>query len=164
MIANIGFLARKDGNAYLFFIIDPSLAPVKPDLSIVDINLYGVLYTAKLANHYFRRQEISPSRDRCLILISSTAGYLDFPGGPLYQVSKFGVRAIMRSLRWTSWQESIRVNVVAPWLIKTPMLTERTMVHLESKGTPFASEEDAVKAILRIASDRSMNGKAYNFN
>ena len=81
----------------------------------MDINLTGLLYTVKLAMHYFRRQPIDGSRDRCLILKCSVAGYVDLPGSIQYNVSKYGVRGVMRGLRRTSWKESIRVNLVAPW-------------------------------------------------
>jgi NAD(P)-dependent dehydrogenase (short-subunit alcohol dehydrogenase family) len=88
---------------------------VKPDLRIVDINLVGVLYTAKLAMHYFRRQPESAPRDRCLIIKGSLAGYVDQPGSPQYMISKWGGRALMRCLRRTTWMQGIRVNYVAPW-------------------------------------------------
>lgn len=94
---------------------DPAGPPVEPDLRTIDVNLKGMLYTAKLAIHYFRRQPLDASRDRCLILKSSLAGYVDLPGSIQYNASKFGVRGIMASLRRTTWEQSIRVNLVAPW-------------------------------------------------
>jgi NAD(P)-dependent dehydrogenase (short-subunit alcohol dehydrogenase family) len=88
---------------------------MKPNLKTMEINLTGLLYTVKLAFHYFRRQPVDSARDRCLILKSSLAGYVDLPGSIQYNASKFGVRGVMRSLRRTSWKENIRVNLVAPW-------------------------------------------------
>jgi len=98
-------------------VADPAGPALKPNLTTMDINLTGLLYTVKLAIHYFRRQPVEPSRDRCLILKSSLAGYVDLPGSIQYNASKFGVRGVMRSLRRTSWKESIRVNLVAPWSV-----------------------------------------------
>ncbi|CAG8973996.1 hypothetical protein HYALB_00011574 [Hymenoscyphus albidus] len=95
--------------------IDPNKPPIKPDLSILDVDLIGMLYTTKLAFHYFRRQPVERYRDRCLILISSIAAYVDQPGTPQYNVAKWGTRALMRNLRRTAWKESIRINLVAPW-------------------------------------------------
>lgn len=95
--------------------LDISKPPVKPDLRIIDIDLIGVLYTSKLAMHYFRMQPEDTDRDRCLIIKGSVAGFLDQPGTPQYNVAKFGGRALMRCLRRTSWQQGIRVNYVAPW-------------------------------------------------
>jgi NAD(P)-dependent dehydrogenase (short-subunit alcohol dehydrogenase family) len=81
----------------------------------MDINLTGLLYTVKLAIHYFRRQPVDAARDRCLILKSSLSGYVDLPGSVQYNASKFGVRGVMKSLRQTIWKENIRINLVAPW-------------------------------------------------
>lgn len=62
--------------------------PKKPSLDIVDVNLHGALYTAKLAMHYFVEQngtDIHPAQtDTCLVLIGSGAAYLDCPRGPQY--------------------------------------------------------------------------------
>jgi NAD(P)-dependent dehydrogenase (short-subunit alcohol dehydrogenase family) len=116
------------------------------------------LYTTKLAMHYLRRRELDPARDRCLIIKSSIAGYLDHPKSPQYCVSKFGGRSLMRCLRRTCWKESIRINVVAPWYIRTLILAGPMGDYLASRGIEFALAEDAAKAVLRIASDQSVNG------
>jgi len=84
-------------------------------LRIIEINLIGMAYTAKLALHYFRRQPVGPSRDRCLIIKGSIAAYADQPGSPQYNISKWGARGLFRNLRRTAWRENIRVNLVAPW-------------------------------------------------
>lgn len=46
-------------------------------MHIIDINLVGVLYTFKLAVHYFRKSPIEAARDRCFVFGGSAAGYLD---------------------------------------------------------------------------------------
>lgn len=94
---------------------DPQGPPKKPNLSIVQVNLLGTLYTTKLAFHYFRRQPADPSYPGCLIMKASLAAYVDIPGSVQYQASKFGVRGTMLSLRRTAWELGIRVNSVAPW-------------------------------------------------
>ena len=88
---------------------------MKPDLRILEVNLLGMVYTIKLAMHYFRRQPVDDARDRCLILKGSIAAYLDQPGSPQYNASKWGARGLMRNFRRTAWKEGIRVNLVAPW-------------------------------------------------
>jgi NADP-dependent 3-hydroxy acid dehydrogenase YdfG len=97
---------------------DETDEPAEPDLRIVNINFMGVLYTTKLALHYFTK---GPSRDKCLILKSSLAGYLDITGAPLYNSSKFAVRGLMCNLRRSGY---CRVNVIAPWFVN-PRSSER---------------------------------------
>lgn len=89
--------------------------PKEPNVDQINVNLIGVIYTAKLALHYLSRQTNGPDRDRCLILVSSIAGYVDKPGSPQYNASKFGVRGLMRCLRTTMPEQKMRVNLLAPW-------------------------------------------------
>ncbi|KAF4121449.1 NAD(P)-dependent dehydrogenase, short-chain alcohol dehydrogenase family [Geosmithia morbida] len=156
VIANAGMNQEDD----LFTLQDPSQPPVKPDLKVLDVNLIGPIYTAKLAIHYFRRQPDDDEHDRCLILKSSMAGYIDMPPYPQYNVSKFGVRGLMRTLRHGTWREGIRVNVVAPWYVVTPIISDLAVRFLESKGVKFATKEDCASAMLSIASMRDLNGKS----
>ncbi|KAF2806029.1 short chain dehydrogenase reductase [Mytilinidion resinicola] len=156
VIANAGIVGKDD----LYTLQDPHGPPVKPDLRIVEINLIGTIYTAKLAMHYMRRQPLESSRDRCLIIKASIAAYIDNAGSPQYNISKFGARALMRNLRRTIWEENIRVNLVAPWYVRTPILGQKVQDYLDGQGVGFALTEDAAKAMLKIASDTSVNGRA----
>ncbi|KAK5444212.1 hypothetical protein LTS15_010565 [Exophiala xenobiotica] len=159
VIANAGVVGQDD-----MFTLEgkpgyPAGPPKKPNLKTMDINLTGLLYTVKLAIHYFRRQAIDASRDRCLILKCSLAGYIDVPGSIQYNTSKYGVRGVMRCLRRTSWQEAIRVNLVAPCYIQTPILPPKVQEYLIGNGVGFALVEDCCRAMLLIASDKSINGR-----
>ena len=60
--------------------------PIEPNLNILQTNLIGVMYTAKLAIHYLSRN--GEGNDRVLIMTASLAGYLDQPGSPQYCASK----------------------------------------------------------------------------
>ncbi|KAM6521738.1 hypothetical protein FALCPG4_011444 [Fusarium falciforme] len=156
VVANAGVVGADD----LFTLQEPSSRPKKPNLRIIEVNLLGVAYTTKLAFHYFRRQPVDDVRDRCLILISSIAAYADQPGSPQYNSSKWGVRGLMRNLRRTAFNENIRVGLVAPWYVKTPILSDTIIDYLQSKAVKFATVDDSTTAVLRIASDRTINGRA----
>lgn len=120
--------------------------------------MIGVLHTVKLALHYFAKSD-SPPSEKCLILKSSVAGYLDLPSAPIYQASKFAVRGLMCNLRRAG---RCRVNVVAPWFIQTPIMSDNVLEKLgpalKSMNSDFAEVEDSVKAVLRIACDEDING------
>jgi hypothetical protein len=62
--------------------VDINAPPVKPTLSIVDVNLTGTLYTWKLAVHYFRKQPDTEDRDRCFIITGSMVAWIDSPVSP----------------------------------------------------------------------------------
>lgn len=94
--------------------------PEEPKLNILNVNLVGVLYTVKLALHYFRRQHAlnkGAPLDQVLILQGSLAGYLDLPGALQYASTKYGLRGMMKALRITEWQHSTRVAFIGPWSV-----------------------------------------------
>lgn len=157
MIANAGVVGLDD----LYTLQDPAGPPSKPSLRTIDINLTGTIYTTKLALHYFRRQPLTPARDRCLILKGSIASYIDNPGSPQYNIAKWGSRGLMRNLRRTAWRESIRVNLVAPWYVRTPILSQKVQEYLDGEGVGFAEVGDSARGMLFLASDKSVNGRGF---
>ena len=112
VVANAGISAYDE----IFFNDISTDEPEKPAMPIIDVNLTGVLLTTKLALWYFQKQNADgPKRERCLVLQSSMAGYVDLQGITQYTTSKFGVRGLMRGLRRTEGANGIRVNLIAPW-------------------------------------------------
>ena len=89
--------------------------PEQPNISTTEINAIGVIWTTKLAMFYFQKQNASNKKDRLLVLQSSLAGYIDLTASPQYNGSKFLVRGLLRSLRQSSLEHGIRVNLIAPW-------------------------------------------------
>ena len=155
VIANAGIAKTDD-----VFTVDDVEDPIEPNLDIMRINALGPLYTAKLAMHYFHRQPETAERDRCLIVKGSLAAYLDLPGAIQYNVSKFGMRGMVDCLRRTGWQTGVRVNLIAPWFIATPILSKEAVSHIAGLGVEFASEGDAAAAVVRVACDKGVNGRA----
>ncbi|KAK2763780.1 hypothetical protein FQN54_009397 [Arachnomyces sp. PD_36] len=139
---------------------DETDEPVKPDMRVLDINQTGVIYTTKLAFHYFNKQPETEDRERCLVLTASIAGFLDLPVQVQYNMSKFSLRGLMRSLRRTSGANGIRVNIIAPWFIGTPIMPEGVRETLQASGLDFALVEDAAAAALRIAADKTVHGRS----
>jgi len=137
---------------------DATEDPTKPDLRILNINLTGVLYTTKIAMNYFRLQPEAPGRDRCFIFKGSIAGLIDQPGSWQYSASKFALRGLMRSMRHTTWQSGIRVNYVGPFYTKTDIISQAVIDRLEAKGVKFSLKEDCAAAMLKIATDKTING------
>jgi short-subunit dehydrogenase len=56
-----------------------------------------------------------------IAIISSLAGFVSLPSSPAYSASKSAVRIYGESLRTNLAQFGIKVNVVCPGYIKTPM-------------------------------------------
>lgn len=120
-------------------------------------NYIAVCYTAKLAIHYLNRNK--PGSDRSLIFTCSIGGYIDQPGMPQYSGAKWGVRGLMRSLRHTCPQYGIRVNLIAPWFVRTPIVAQEAQKVVEATGIGFADVSDAAAAVLHLACDPDVNGE-----
>ncbi|KAF7527647.1 hypothetical protein PCG10_002611 [Penicillium crustosum] len=156
-IANAGIT----GADPIFYGEDIGDEPQAPNLNILNVNVNGVINTCKLARYYFKQHELIPGRDRCFIVLSSAAGYGDVPGGPIYMMSKFAARALMRCLRRTTFLDGIRACALSPWYVETNLMSPSVYQHAKSKGVKFADAADAAGAMLKIVSDGSINGRCF---
>ena len=145
--------------------------PPPPDLSVLDVNLTGVVYTTYLAMWYLPRNPGSspasskcvPSetyRDRHMIFISSYAGLMPIPGAPLYGASKHAVVGLYRTLRSMLFVHGIRVNMLCPYFIDTPLAN--VAVRLVLAGGTMGKVEDVVEAATRFAADPRVVGRAVS--
>ena len=142
---------------------DPPLPP-GVDLTI-DVNAKGVYYTSKLAQHYFAlpvssQAKSMPEVRKCLVVISSLAGYLELSNAA-YTASKWAVRGLFRSTRSKMEDLGYRMNLIAPWVMDTPMakgLADLCRKH----GFPLGNADDVAKAVIRCAADDTICGKKQN--
>ncbi|OAG39277.1 hypothetical protein AYO21_06481 [Fonsecaea monophora] len=134
---------------------------VKINLKMLEVHVHGAYFTAKLAAHYFSRQP--KANDRCLILVGSVMSYLDTYGAVGYGLAKHAIRGMFGVLRRRG---IMRVNMLAPWYTRTTVLSPEVNKTLDglfaSQGLSFALVEDAVRAMMRIATDPSLNGHALS--
>jgi 3-oxoacyl-[acyl-carrier protein] reductase len=82
---------------------------------IVEINLVSMLACVTRF-----RPALAVSKG-CIIMISSVAAFRDFSGHPAYTASKAAMLGLTRSLAKSLSAENIRVNGIAPGLIKTKL-------------------------------------------
>ncbi|KAB8298551.1 hypothetical protein EYC80_000730 [Monilinia laxa] len=143
--------------------------PPKPNFKAFEVDLLGVLYTAHLALWYLprnpRSQKANPSTtpgpntpDRHLLLIGSVASLAPLPGQTLYAVSKHGVLGLFRTLRSTSFANGVRVNMLCPYFIDTPLIP--TAGRLILAGGAMGKPEDVVDAGTRLVADTRIVGRA----
>ena len=135
--------------------------PPSAHLSL-DVNAKGVYYTSKLAQHYFALPSLSHPKAttkfrKCLVVICSLAGYLEI-GDVDYTTSKWAVRGLFRSARWKMEDLGYRMNLIAPWVMDTPMskgLAEECRIN----GLPVGDANDVAKAVIRCVADDTICGK-----
>ncbi len=169
VVANAGIV---DANAKLEEPKNLDAAnPPPPNLAVLNVNLTGVVYTTHLALFYLPRNPGSAPanpkcdprktrRDRHLLLISSIAGLLPIPGQALYAASKHAVVGLYRTLRSSSFVHGVRVSLICPYFIDTPLLSG--MARAVLAGGTLGKAEDVVEAATRFAADPRVVGRAVS--
>lgn len=137
--------------------------PPPPSLKCIEVNLKGMLYTAHLALFWLQQNSnehsTTPASDRHLLMIGSSAGLGFLPGVPEYVTSKHGVTGLFRSLRSLTYRQGIRVNMLCPYFVDTPLMPNRAMILLAGLG--LGSMDDVVDAATRLmASEPRISGRA----
>lgn len=129
----------------------------------INVNLIGTYYTVLLTTKYGMglHDKTKTSKDKSITLLGSMAGYQGRAPNGDYNASKFGVRGLFHSLRSMSTDSGVRLNMLAPSFIKTPLVAPfETM--LDAAGVKFAKVEDCVDAVARVCSDKSISGTLMN--
>lgn len=105
VVANAGIANHKD-----IFAPDQDITK-EPSMLEIDVNLKGVIFTARIGMHYLRKIGGGD-----LVLVSSIAGFKESGGLTPYMASKHGVLGVLRGLRLTALPENIRINAICPWM------------------------------------------------
>lgn len=110
-------------------------APEPQWSEVLDVNLGGVFRTCAAAIPAMRGAK-TPS----IVLVTSVQASLAKKNGAAYIASKGGIAALARAMALDCAADGIRVNVVAPGVVDTPMLREAAA---RMPGVPV---EDTVRA------------------
>ncbi|CAG8909737.1 unnamed protein product [Penicillium egyptiacum] len=127
-----------------------------PNLGSIDVNLVGTAYTVKTAVHFFRKW---PETKCQIVLTASAASYLDTPPLYLYCAAKTGTLGLMRGLRSQLVRQNITINVVAPWMTITNMVSP-SLVTLWG-NLPANQPWGVAHALLLPLLHPEVNGKAF---
>ncbi|KAF2104184.1 glucose 1-dehydrogenase [Rhizodiscina lignyota] len=131
----------------------------KPDLTVIDVNLTGLIYTVALAIQQFRRQEPNDFGFRGKIMaVASVCGFYAIPTIPVYTASKHGVAGFVRCYGKYLPEEKITINAVCPNVVKTHISTGVFYDRVDKLGylTPMETLLDAFQAQM---GDSQMSGE-----
>lgn len=152
------------GIAEIGNVFDPTLDMQSirqpPTTKVLDVNLTGCLYVARIASVYLR-QNRPVNTDRSIILVSSVAGFKESPGLFVYQASKHGVIGLMRALRLylSAPAHGIRTNCICPWMTTTVMVKGIQDGWFKA-GLPVNRPVDVAKVMANVLVDKELNGKS----
>jgi NAD(P)-dependent dehydrogenase (short-subunit alcohol dehydrogenase family) len=119
---------------------------------IVGVNLDGVVFGVR---------RMAQAMDRgSIVVTASLAGLTGTEQDPLYALTKHAVVGFVRSVAPQLAARGIRLNMVNPGFVDTPMLDEVGRAAFEEAGFPLLQPEDVAAAVLRAAQDEEV-GQAW---
>ena len=119
--------------------------------AMTNLNLRSVFFTVQKALPYL-------SDNASVILVSSIAAHKAFPGMSVYSAAKAGVRALARSMSAELLGRGIRVNVLSPGTIDTPVFDKMGLP--ESEVTKFKGEFENIIPVRRAGTPKEMGATA----
>ena len=103
---------------------------------IMETNFFGTLNCIMAVNNYFRER-----KDGHISIVSSVAGYRGLPAASGYCASKSALTSLAESLYFDFKRHNVRVSLVSPGFIQTPMTDKNKFPMPMIKSAEFAAEK-----------------------
>ena len=103
---------------------------------IMEVNYFGTMNTINSIYDYF-----SEKKNGQISIISSVAGYRGLPAAGAYCASKAALTSFAESLNFDMIMKNIRVSLVSPGFIKTPMTDQNDFPMPMIKSPEFAANK-----------------------
>ena len=135
----IGKFKTIDISVFCTGIHDPEsekLLNSKKIREIMETNFFGTLNCVMAVNNYFREK-----KNGHISIVSSVAGYRGLPAASGYCASKSALISLAESLYFDFKRYNVRVSVINPGFIKTPMTDKNKFPMPMIKSAEFAAEK-----------------------
>jgi NAD(P)-dependent dehydrogenase (short-subunit alcohol dehydrogenase family) len=119
---------------------------------ILGVNVDGVVFGVQALAPRMRPGSV-------FVVTASLAGLIPMPSDPLYVLTKHAVVGYARSMAEVLEPREIRVNLVCPGIVRTPM-TEPEQAKLDAAGFPLMEPEEIAGAVL-VAARSELTGQAW---
>jgi NAD(P)-dependent dehydrogenase (short-subunit alcohol dehydrogenase family) len=119
---------------------------------IVGVNVDGVVFGVRRLSRVMRGGSI--------VVTASLAGLTAMENDPLYSLTKHALVGFVRSVAPQLAERGIRLNMVNPGIVDTPLLGDEGRAALEAAGFPLLQPEEVAAAVLRAAADDEV-GQAW---
>jgi NAD(P)-dependent dehydrogenase (short-subunit alcohol dehydrogenase family) len=118
---------------------DPKLEQeinVKQNKFVMETNFFGVLYCINAVENYFKNK-----KDGHISIVSSVAAYRGLPNSSGYGPSKAALTNLTESLYFDFKKHNVRISLVSPGFIKTPLTDKNEFPMPFIKSPEFAAEK-----------------------
>ena len=124
----------------------------------LDINITHPIRCTQLAISEFLRS--GEKKQKRVLIVSSIAGQNSNLHTPIYVAAKHAMNGFIRSLSALDSRFNIRVNGVAPGVIKTPLWTEHPekLQFIDGGTDEWATPEEVAEGMLRCLVDDDLPG------
>ena len=118
---------------------DPKLEQeinVKQNKFVMETNFFGVLYCINAVENYFKNKKKGH-----ISIVSSVAAYRGLPNSSGYGPSKAALTNLTESLYFDFKKHNVRISLVSPGFIKTPLTDKNEFPMPFIKSPEFAAEK-----------------------
>lgn len=103
---------------------------------IMEVNFFGTINTVNSIHEYF-----SQKKEGQISIMSSVAGYRGLPAAGAYCASKSALTSFTESLYFEMKRKNVRVTLISPGFIKTPMTDKNDFPMPFIKSPQFAADK-----------------------
>jgi len=103
---------------------------------IMEVNFFGTINSINAVYDFFKEKKSGH-----ISIVSSVAGYRGLPAGGAYCASKSALSSFAESLYFDLKRFNVRVSLVSPGFIKTPMTDQNDFPMPMIKSAEFAAEQ-----------------------
>ena len=118
---------------------DPKLEQeinIKQNKFVMETNFFGVLYCIKAVERYFKEK-----KEGHISIVSSIAAYRGLPNSSGYGPSKAALTNLTESLYFDFKKYNVRISLVSPGFIKTPLTDKNDFPMPFIKSPEFAADK-----------------------
>jgi NAD(P)-dependent dehydrogenase (short-subunit alcohol dehydrogenase family) len=131
------------------------------DLARIDDEQYRRITGVNIDGVVFGVRRLAQVMDGgAIVVTASLAGLTATQPDPLYALTKHAVVGFVRSAAPQLAERGIRLNMVNPGFVDTPLLGDEGRTALETAGFPLLQSEEVAAAVLRVADDEDV-GQAW---
>ncbi len=103
---------------------------------IMEVNFFGTMNSINSVYDYFGQRKVGQ-----ISIISSVAGYRGLPAAGAYCASKSALTSFTESLHFEMKRKNVRVSLISPGFIKTPMTDQNDFPMPMIKSPEFAADQ-----------------------